>query len=400
MMELAAYRADLAPRQDLQPSLFTDFVTWIDRSPRTTQTYLNNLKQFAAWMKYAGITRPQREDIISYRQYLGQDHAAITLDNDNPNGWAYRTDANGEPVKVSCKPSTVAQYMRSVSQFFRWTAANGLYPDIAANVHAPKISRDHHRKDYLTPADVQAVERSIEDKAQAREEAAQTARKDRAGRVERSTQQAKRLYAMYELAVTAGLRTVELSRANIKDFETKAGQAYLYIWGKGHTEADTRKPLAPEVAAAISDYLATRTDKKTGSAPLFVSTGNRSGGKRIAPCTIGKMLKKALKEAGYNSDKLTAHSLRHSAAMGVLGITNNNIFESQKYLRHENPATTEIYLHETAQQDQQQADIAQRLYNLFHGKEAGSDSKLKNLMQKMTPAQIKSLTEIAAALAK
>ena len=45
---------------------------------------------------------------------------------------------------------------------------------------------------------------------------------------------------MYLLAVNAGLRTVELSRANVKDLEVKAGSAYLYIWGKGHSEADQK----------------------------------------------------------------------------------------------------------------------------------------------------------------
>lgn len=66
--------------------------------------------------------------------------------------------------------------------------------------------------------------------AQERTQAAQEARKDTAGRMQRSGEQGKRLYAIYLLAVNAGLRTIEISRANVKDLETKGGQSWLYIW--------------------------------------------------------------------------------------------------------------------------------------------------------------------------
>lgn len=404
MNALAAYtgQAIAAPAQDLTPVMFTDFVAWIDRGEKTTRTYITNLRQFAAWLKYADVVRPVRQDIYSYRDYLSAEHDAIKLAPGTAAGWTYRTDSTGTPLKVNCKPNTVVQYLRVVRQFFAWTAANGIYPDVAANVHAPKLKRDTHRREYLKADEVKDIENSIETKAQARTEAAAAAKKDTKGRVERSTEQGKRLYAMYELAVTAGLRTVEISRADIKDFTTKGGQAWLYIWGKGHTEPDQKKPLAPEVANAITDYLDSRRDKKTAASPLFVSTGNRSGGKRIAPTTISKMLKKAMKDAGYNSEKLTAHSLRHSAAMGVLEITGSNLYETQKYMRHENPATTEIYLHETEEQEQQQADLAQRLYSLFHGEHADDESRsrLENLIKRMNPQQIDQLAGIAQALAK
>lgn len=404
MNALAAYtgQAIAAPAQDLTPVMFTDFVAWIDRGEKTTRTYITNLRQFAAWLKYADVVRPVRQDIYSYREYLSAEHDAIKLAPGTAAGWTYRTDSTGTPLKVNCKPNTVVQYLRVVRQFFSWTAANGIYPDIAANVHAPKLKRDTHRREYLKADEVKAIENSIEAKAQARTEAAAEAKKDAKGRVERSTEQGKRLFAMYELAVTAGLRTVEISRADIKDFTTKGGQAWLYIWGKGHTEPDQKKPLAPEVAEAITDYLGSRKDRKTAASPLFVSTGNRSGGKRIAPTTISKMLKKAMKDAGYNSEKLTAHSLRHSAAMGVLEITGSNLYETQKYMRHENPATTEIYLHETEEQEQQQADLAQQLYSLFHGEHTADESRsrLENLIKRMNPQQIDQLAGIAQALAK
>ena len=387
---------NLTPAQDFNPGLFDDFVAWIDRSEKTTRTYLTNLKQFMAWLKYAAVVNPIRQDIISYRQWLTAEHEAIKLDPDSITGWKYRTDAHGNPLKINCKPNTIAQYLRSVCQFFRWTAANNLYPDIAANIHAPKLRHDRHSKEALTAPEVLAIEKSIAQRAQERTQAAQNAQKDTAGRMQRSTEQGKRLYAMYLLAVNAGLRTIELNRANVKDLVTKGGQTWLYIWGKGHTEPDQRKPLAPEVAAAVKEYLKSRTDKPTGNSPLFVSTGNRSRGKRIAPTTISTMLKRAMQEAGFDSERITAHSLRHTAGTNVQEIT-GNLYATQLYMRHSNPATTEIYLH--TETEQAEAGIAQQLYNLYHGTGADNRAKLEQLINRMTPQQLEQLTGIAAAMA-
>ena len=202
---------------------------------------------------------------------------------------------------------------------------------------------------------------------------------------------------MYLLAVNAGLRTVEISRANIRDLEVKNGKAVLYVWGKGHTEPDAKKPLAPEVYAAIRDYLETRSDRPTAGSPLFVSTGNRSGGKRIAETTISKMLKKAMQQAGFDSERITAHSLRHSTGTAVQELT-GNLYLTQQYMRHASPATTEIYLHNDT--ERQEADTAQQLYNFYHGIQQDDRQRLAAMLQAMTPAQIAQLTGIAAAMAR
>ena len=393
---LTVYQAgSIAPQQDITGSLFMEFVRYIDRSENTTRAYIINLRQFMAWLRYKGITQPTRADILSYREWLSTEHEAIQLAPETPQGWQYRTDRAGDPQTITCKANTIAQYLRSVCQFFKWTAASGLYPDIAANIHAPKLRNNAHKKDALTAQEVLTIEDSITARAQAREQEAAAADKDRAGRIQRSTEQGKRLYAMYLLAVNAGLRTIEISRANVKDIETKSGQAYIYIWGKGHSEADTRKALAPEVKAAIDDYLQARTDNPTGSSPLFVSTGNRAGGKRIATTTISTMLKKAMQGAGFDSERITAHSLRHTAGTNVQEIT-GNLYLTQQYMRHSNPATTEIYLHNDT--ERQQADIAKRLYSYYHGNAAGGRDKLGAILDTMTPAQIEQLTAIAEAM--
>lgn len=387
--------AAIIPAGDLRPALFEEFITYIDRGEKTTKTYITNLRQFAAFLAYKAISRPQRQDVISYRDYLTAEHEAIQYDP--AAGWTYRTDRSGRRYTTTCKPTTVKIYLQSVRQFFSWTAANGYYPNIAANIHAPKVRQDVHRKDALTAADVLTIEQSITTAAGAKIEAAGTNSKDTAGRISRATEQGKRLFAMYTLAVNAGLRTIEISRANVRDLEVRNGRAVLYVWGKGHTEADAKKPLAPEVYEAIRDYLDSRKDRPTANSPLFVSTGNRSGGKRIAETTISKMLKQAMQQAGFDSDRITAHTLRHTAGTNVQEIT-GNLYITQKYMRHANPATTEIYLHNDT--EKQETQTAQELYNLYHGITGSDDrAQIETILQRMTPAQLSQLTGIAAAIA-
>lgn len=395
-MELAAVNNNLVIAEPLQLNLINDFISFIDRPGKTERTYIVNLRQFAAWLLYNNINAPQRQDIISYREYLTTEHKAIKLDANSLTGWSYRTDSNGNYITVACKPNTVKQYLQSVCQFFKWTASEGFYPNIAENIHAPKVRQDKHKKDALSASDVLAIENSILVKS--REKAVQAAanKKDTQGRINRSTEQGKRLYAMYLLAVNCGLRTIEISRANVKDIEVKNGIACLYVQGKGHTEADAKKTLAPGVYEAIKDYLACRQDKYTGNSPLFVSTGNRSNGKRIATTTISTMLKKAMVDANYNSDRLTAHSLRHTTGTAAMEIT-NNIYTTQQYMRHSNPGTTEIYTHtDTERQD---AELANRLFAYYHGQEQTANS-LEQIIATMTAAQLEQLTTIAAAMAK
>ena len=392
MEAITAYSTAItAERGEITAALFNNFVGYVDRSERTTKTYLTNLRQFMAYLKYKAIRQPQRQDVINYRNYLMVEHEAIQYAPETPEGWTYRTDKAGNVLTIICRANTAKIYLQSVKQFFRWTERAGVYPNIADNIHAPKVNKDH-KKDALKPADVLAIEQSIKANAEAKEAAATASVKDKAGRIARSTEQGARLKAMYLLAVNNGLRVIELSRANIKDLETVNGQTYLYIWGKGHSEADQKKPIAPEVAKAIYDYLETRKDKKTGNSPLFVATGNRSKGQRIASTTISTMLKKAMVQAGYNSDRLTAHSLRHTTAANVMQLTHDNIYKVQGYMRHASPATTEIYLErETTAED---SIIARELYSLIHDVTAAKRSNITDLIASMTTDQAAAVRDV------
>ena len=360
-------RNDYSLCESFNANFIDDFIAFIDRE-RSTRTYLTNLRQFVAYLNYKSIIKPVREDIIAFRNYLAEEHEAIIFDKWS--GWRYRLDKSGNKIILKCKPATIKIYLQSVSQLFKYLSSRGIYPNIAEGINTPKIDNRVHKKEALTALDVVKIEKSIEENAAIKLERAEASRKDNKRRIERATEQGKRLYAIYLLAVNCGLRTIEISRANIKDLETLNGVTYLYIQGKGHAEADAKKALAPQVAEAIFDYLGSRVDSKRAESPLFVSTGNRSGGKRIATTTISTMLKRAMKEAGYNSERITAHSLRHTAGTSVQEIT-NDIYITQKYMRHSNPATTEIYLHNDT--SKKEIEVAANLYNYYHDREGAKE---------------------------
>ena len=309
----------LQAQQAFSESLFERFIDYTDRKDSTVKGYLTCIRQFIKWLHENNIQQPQREDIKAYRSYL-KDRGDLA-------------------------PSTQSQYLRAVKHFFRWTAAEGLYPNVADNLHGQKISRTH-KKDALQRDDVAKIADSID----------------------RTDEQGKRIYCMYMLCITCGLRCVELHRADVQDIKTTGDRCYLWIQGKGRDQKDSPVLIIPEVKEALTDYLETRETKAIAKSPLFTSTSNRSKGKRIAETTISTMLKDLLVSAGYDSDRLTPHSLRHTSGTGAYKAT-GNLFLAQKHQRHASPETTQIYVHAEEREERQ---TEQQVYDYYFKDETQS----------------------------
>ena len=296
--------------QGITANLYTRYISYIDAKPRTIETYTRALKQFFNYTQKNGITNPTREDIIAYRDSLKVDH----------------------------KPTTVQNYITALRQFFKWTEQEGLYKNVADKIKGAKISNDH-KKDYLSGKQVKSVLDDITLEAEI----------------------GKRDYAIFSLMVTGGLRTIEIVRANIEDLRTLGDTAVLYIQGKGRDEKTDYVKLPSQVEKAIRDYLKDREGLKEGQ-PLFTSTSNNNRGGRVTTRTISGIVKGRLVVAGYNSDRLTAHSLRHTAA--TLNLLNGgSLEETQQLLRHTNLNTTMIYLHNMNRaKNQSEARIANAIF--------------------------------------
>ena len=87
-------------------------------------------------------------------------------------------------------------------------------------------------------------------------------------------------------------------------------------------------------ATIITDYLKMRRDTKNTD-PLFASLSNENFGGRLTTYSISQVVKSAFKKVGLNSKRLTAHSLRHSAATAML-LKGVDLVKVQQILRHKN----------------------------------------------------------------
>lgn len=278
--------------QTITAELFTRWTSFIDAAPKTIETYNKAIRQFFKYLDAHTITRPDRADIVAYRDYL----------------------------RTQYKPTTVQGYLAAVKLFFQWTAQEGIYPNVAERVKGAKLDAEH-KKDYLTSK--------------------QTAKLLAA--IDRGTLKGKRDFAMLSLMVTTGLRTISIIRADVGDIRTAGDDTALYYQGKGHEEKADYVKLAEPVEAAIRDYLAERSDTDP-DAPLFSSIAHRNTGERMNTRSISRIVKERLKDIGLDSERLTAHSLRHTAA--TLNLLNGaTAEETQQLLGHKNINTTLIYSH-------------------------------------------------------
>lgn len=293
MKELAVMGSNaFEMRQELNGDMFKRWTSYIDASPRTIEAYSKNIKRFIIYLQDNGINRPQREDIVEYRDYLKVDH----------------------------KPTTVQSYLAAVKLFFQWTEREGIYPNVADRVKGAKLDTEH-KKDYLTSKQVGKL----------------------LGAIDRTTTKGKRDYAILSLMVTTGLRTISIINANIEDIRNAGDSTALYYKGKGHEEKATYVKLAEPVEEAIRDYLKAR-GKADGQEPLFSSVANRNNGGRMSTRSISRLAKESLIQVDLNSDRLTAHSFRHTAA--TLNLLNGGtVEETQQLLDHANINTTLIYSH-------------------------------------------------------
>lgn len=157
------------------------------------------------------------------------------------------------------------------------------------------------------------------------------------------TTQGPRDRAILHLMVSTGIRCCEVSRANVEDIGVKSEQKILYVQGKKRDAKDDFVTLADDTVELINSYLKSRSGKLNG--PLFVSESRYNKGERMSPDSISRLVKRHLKAIGEISPRLTAHSLRHTAAT-VWMENDGDIYEAQINLRHASSDTTRRYSHD------------------------------------------------------
>lgn len=277
--------------------LIDAFLNGLDVKDSSRKLYGRTLKQFFTWVKLTGrsLSDLTKSDATEYKAYLENN------------------------LKLS--PLTVGSYIVSLRKFYEWIENEGLYKNITRGIKTPPRSQAFE-KQYLS--EVKSRELLIHFEGLS-----------------------LRDYAIVNLMLRTGLRTIEVSRAQVGDICFMGEQRVLKIWGKGKTEAEKGKGynfvvLTDKSYLPIKNYLeATRKGARSGE-PLFTSISNQNKGKQLSTRTISGICKEGLKSIGLDGKEYTAHSLRHTTASLLLG-HGQTILAVQHVLRHESVNTTQRY---------------------------------------------------------
>lgn len=271
-------------------SLVANFVSGLDVKESSRSLYTRTITQYFNWLQEEGkdINTLTRADILEYKDSL---------------------------LSSGLSALTIGSYIVAVRKFYEWAEAEKIYPNIAKGIKTPKRVQAF-KKQHLTDT--------------------------KSGELLAHFQTLSlRDYAIVNLILRTGLRTIEVVRADIGDITFKGERRILKIWGKGHTEKDDFVILTDKAYQPIKEYLETRKGAKQGE-PLFTSTSRQNAGERLTTRTISKICKEGLQAIGLDGKEFTAHSLRHTTAVAILK-HGGSITDVQEVLRHTSPVTSQIY---------------------------------------------------------
>ena len=275
----------------IDENLVSAWLKFADVAPKSVKTYNKAIRRFFVYLNDHNIAAPTADDVYEWRDSLKAENKAA---------------------------STVNLYLSSCKLFFKFLNQQGIYTVDISHIKGCKLTTEHKR-DALTANQGKTVLNSFDT----------------------TTLAGLRDKAMTALMMCCGLRTIEVSRANVEDLQQVYGRTALFVQGKGRNDRRECVMIPAQVEAMINEYLSAR-GQVAGNAPLFAGIGNRNKGGRLCTDTISRAVKAAFKNVGINSKRLTAHSLRASACTAML-LAGVELTKVQQILRHKNINTTLIY---------------------------------------------------------
>lgn len=299
--------------------VMTDYIDNKDSARSTKRTYRDGLRQFFKWKDRAGLrlTAVTLDDLVAWKQSL--------LDS-------------GHALK------TVNLYLVCVRRFYAWLEAKAIYPNVAKALEMVRKSQMEKGfvKMHLTDDEASAL-------------------------LEHFRERSARDYALINLMLRTGLRSIEVNRANVGDIKMRGGRKVLMVQGKGKLTKSDFVVLSPLVTGPLNDYLATRSDTLEGS-PLFTCEGKGSTGRRLSKRMIQFIGKEGMKAIGLDDHAYSIHSLRHTAGVQILK-NGGTQFDVQDVLRHASPVTSQIYLESIKEERRIESAPELLLDKSFNGKQ-------------------------------
>ena len=270
--------------------LLAAFLDSQDIRQTSRDTYYWGMVQYFRWIQSSGrvMKTMTPADVMSFKSYL---------------------------VKQKLSALTVGSYLTSVRRFYAWTENTMLYPNIARSVRPPR-GKKGFKKMHLNESESSALLSYLKAKS-------------------------LRDYAIVNLILRTGLRTIEVIRADIGDVKHKRGRRILKVWGKGFDDKENFVILGDATWNPIQEYLNSRGRTKKDE-PLFITDGKGHRGARMSTRSVQYVCKEAMKAIGLEGHEYSAHSLRHTTA--VLILKNGGDWQDvQRVLRHASPSTSQIY---------------------------------------------------------
>ena len=190
------------------------FLSESTANERTVELYRKSLKYFLSWTENnVSGSVIERADVVRYQKEL--------------------TDGR----KLS--PNTVAAYMLAVKNFFAWLEANRIGTDVSKGIKPPKVEKEEIVRHLTTERS-----RLLLDYFAAR---------------------SKRDFAIVNLCLRTGLRSVEVVRADVGDIKFINEKRVLYVQGKGRKTIQFANTFPP-----------VRTAKRANRSSRPTLTGTRA----------------------------------------------------------------------------------------------------------------------------
>ena len=283
---------DIAERfgtEDLE-RLMETFLSSQDLMDKSRETYRWGLRRFFKWMRKSGrdLRSMTPADILSFKTSLSKERLTSL---------------------------TVGAYLTAVRRFYGWTETSLIYPNIARSIRPPKC-RKRFKKTALTPEEASLL-------------------------LDFMKVRSPRDFAIVNLILRTGLRTIEVTRADIGDITRKRGKRVMKVWGKGAEEKDAFVIIGDPVWEPIKRYLDEREDRGKDK-PLFVTEGKGHRGERMSPRSVQRLCKEALRSVGLDGHDYSAHSLRHTTAVTIIR-QGGDLNDVQRVLRHASQVTSQVY---------------------------------------------------------
>ena len=287
---------------------FLKALTREDVAPLTVHGYRSDLGLFAAWYDGQPLEKLTASDLAHFRQYLSRER--------------------------SMKPASINRKLEALRRFCRWAHTSGrLRTNVAAELRLARTPRGTRPKGLVAP-EVQALLRA-------------------AGQSRRAL--ARRNYAVVQLLLQAGLRVSEAAALRLEDLEIHERQGRVHIRGKENKERYV--PLNATARRALHAYLDAREATGTQD-PVFLS----ETGTALSIRSIQSLITELARRAHLSRTPVSAHTLRHTFALGYLKQNPGKLVELATLLGHESLDTTAIY--SLPSEEDLAAEVERSSYNI------------------------------------